>query len=165
MLASVGDLTGAAEAQRQRYSPEDPDTLEQIRNLKHGCCIVMLRYSILVWSILLYSLQMHYKYRHAQVQHTCVVRLALFTTNALQISSCSGTAYLCGQTCSIHKCITYIFSFLISGSSTRPTHSNFALIHSYSCSTTDSCVTMVFGLLVHISCCPGRRYILHLQGG
>ena len=41
----LGDLKGAAEAQKQRYSPEDPSTLEQIRNLKHGCCIVMLRYS------------------------------------------------------------------------------------------------------------------------
>ena len=45
MLALLGDLRGAAEAQKQRYSPEDPSTLEQIRNLKHGCCIVMLRYS------------------------------------------------------------------------------------------------------------------------
>lgn len=59
MLASVGDLTGAAEAQKQRYSPEDPSTLEQIRNLKHGCCIVMLRYSILAWSYLLYLLKLH----------------------------------------------------------------------------------------------------------
>lgn len=33
----------AAEGQKQRHSPEDPDTLEQIRNLKHGCCVVMLR--------------------------------------------------------------------------------------------------------------------------
>lgn len=48
LLACVG-LTGAAEAQKQRYSPEDSSTLEQIRNLKHGCCIVMLRYSILAW--------------------------------------------------------------------------------------------------------------------
>ncbi|KAL3143427.1 hypothetical protein ABBQ38_002248 [Trebouxia sp. C0009 RCD-2024] len=38
-----GGLRGAAEGQVQRYSPEDPSTLEQIRNLKHGCCIVMLR--------------------------------------------------------------------------------------------------------------------------
>lgn len=42
-----GGLRGAAEGQAQRYSPEDPSTLEQIRNLKHGCCIVMLRYSTL----------------------------------------------------------------------------------------------------------------------
>ena len=39
----VGGIVGAAEAQGQRYAPEDPDTLEQIRNLKHGCCVVMLR--------------------------------------------------------------------------------------------------------------------------
>ena len=40
----AGRLLGAAEAQGQRHSPEDPDTLHQIRNLRHGCCIVMLRY-------------------------------------------------------------------------------------------------------------------------
>lgn len=33
----------ATEGQKQRYTPEDPDTLEQIKNLNHGCCIVMLR--------------------------------------------------------------------------------------------------------------------------
>ena len=39
----IGGMVGAAEAQGQRHAPEDPDTLEQIRNLKHGCCVVMLR--------------------------------------------------------------------------------------------------------------------------
>lgn len=34
---------GAADEQKQRYSPEDPGTLEQIKNLQHGCCVVMLR--------------------------------------------------------------------------------------------------------------------------
>ena len=39
--AGEGDL--AADGQRHRASPEDPQTLEQIRHLKHGCCVVMLR--------------------------------------------------------------------------------------------------------------------------
>ena len=33
----------APEEPKQRYTPQDPSTLEQIKNLHHGCCVVMLR--------------------------------------------------------------------------------------------------------------------------
>lgn len=36
------ELAGG-EPQKPRHTPEDSHTLEQIRGLKHGCCVVMLR--------------------------------------------------------------------------------------------------------------------------
>jgi len=38
-----GGEPAGVEPQKPRHTPEDSHTLDQIRNLKHGCCVVMLR--------------------------------------------------------------------------------------------------------------------------
>lgn len=38
-----GGEPAGGEPQKPRHTPEDSHTLDQIRNLKHGCCVVMLR--------------------------------------------------------------------------------------------------------------------------
>ncbi|DBB17237.1 hypothetical protein WJX82_009382 [Trebouxia sp. C0006] len=41
--AGDGGEPAGVEPQKPRHTPEDSHTLDQIRNLKHGCCVVMLR--------------------------------------------------------------------------------------------------------------------------
>ncbi|DBA68056.1 TPA: hypothetical protein ACH3X2_014076 [Trebouxia sp. C0005] len=41
--AGDGAELAGGEPQKPRHTPEDSHTLEQIRGLKHGCCVVMLR--------------------------------------------------------------------------------------------------------------------------